>query len=55
MTDRKVRIENHTFVADIPKKYALKMGLKHREIVDVSYENDSIIIRKKPPMSNRRL
>lgn len=46
MVNRKVRLERHTFVADLPKKYALKMGLAHRETVDITFEDNAIVIRK---------
>ncbi len=47
MVNRKVRhIRNSSWIADIPKAYAIKMGLQHRETVSITYENDAIVIRK---------
>jgi len=47
LVNRKVRhIRNSSWVADIPKAYAIKLGLIHRETVDITYENNAIVIRK---------
>lgn len=46
MPHRKVRLDGHTYVADIPLKIAQKFGLQHRMKVDVTLENDAIVIRR---------
>jgi len=46
MPHRKVRLDGSTYVADIPLKIAKNFGLQHRMTVDVTLENDAIVIRK---------
>ncbi len=46
MVNRKVRhIRNSSWIADIPKAYAIKLGLIHRETVSVTYEDNAIVIQ----------
>jgi len=46
MVNRKARLDHNTFIVDIPKKIAIKFGMQHRETVDVSFEDNTIVIRK---------
>ncbi len=46
MPHRKVRLDGSTYVADIPLKIAKNFGLQHRMTVNVTLENDAIVIRR---------